>query len=360
MDSKSIADGIVKALLILIGFVLVLFFLHKIKPVLIYLVIAAVISLIARPGIRFLKKKLNFPNLLAVFVIMGVFVFFLVGMTRMFIPLFLKQGENLSLLNTTEFKNDIERLLNEINSYFFNKGIDIFEQFKIFDLLSNIKDIPNLLNTLIEGIGSVSIAVFSVIFISFFLIKDNLLIHKNLLLLIPNTKEKRVAKSLNTIKELLSRYFIGLLFQITILFTIYTGILLVFGIENAIIIAFLCAILNLIPFIGPLIGGLLMFVLTMTENIGLNFQTEILPTTLYVMTGYFMAQLIDNLISQPLIFSKSVKSHPLEIFLIISLGGLLFGVVGMIIAVPTYTVIKVILKEFFSDNKIVKSLTKDI
>ena len=103
-----------------------------------------------------------------------------------------------------------------------------------------------------------------------------------------------------------------------------------------------------------------MFVLSMTSNIGLDFQSEILSTSLWIMFWYLMAQLIDNFISQPLIFSKTTKSHPLEIFLIIIIGGLLYGVVGMITAVPLYTALKVILKEFLSDNKIVKSITKDI
>jgi predicted PurR-regulated permease PerM len=103
-----------------------------------------------------------------------------------------------------------------------------------------------------------------------------------------------------------------------------------------------------------------MFVLSMISNIGLDFQTEILSTSLWIMFWYLMAQLIDNFASQPLIFSKTTKSHPLEIFLTIIIGGLLFGVIGMITAVPIYTALKVILKEFLSDNKIVKSLTKNI
>ena len=103
-----------------------------------------------------------------------------------------------------------------------------------------------------------------------------------------------------------------------------------------------------------------MFVLSMTSNLGQNFQTVILPTSLYVMIGYLITQLVDNFFSQPFIFSKTTKSHPLEIFLIIIIGGLLFGIVGMIVAVPSYTALKVILKAFLSDNKIVKSLTKNI
>jgi predicted PurR-regulated permease PerM len=78
------------------------------------------------------------------------------------------------------------------------------------------------------------------------------------------------------------------------------------------------------------------------------------------MIGYFIAQMIDNFISQPKIFSKATKAHPLEIFLVIIIGGLLFGVIGMVVAVPSYTALKVILKEFLSENKIVKSLTKDL
>ena len=98
----------------------------------------------------------------------------------------------------------------------------------------------------------------------------------------------------------------------------------------------------------------------MSSNLGLDFQTEILPTTIYVMIGYLIAQLIDNFLSQPLIFSNSVKSHPLEIFLVIMISGILFGVTGMVVAIPVYTAIKVILKAFLSENKIVKSLTKDL
>jgi len=107
-------------------------------------------------------------------------------------------------------------------------------------------------------------------------------------------------------------------------------------------------LLNLIPYIGPIIGGFIMLFLTMSSNLGQDFQTIILPTTIYVMIGYVFAQLIDNFLSQPLIFSNSVRSHPLEIFLVILISGVLFGVTGMIVAIPTYTAIKVILKAFLS------------
>ena len=172
--------------------------------------------------------------------------------------------------------------------------------------------------------------------------------------------EKRVDKSIEKIKNLLSRYFLGLVLQISILLVIYTIVLLIFGIKNAFIIAFLCSLLNLIPYIGPLIGGVLMMLLTMSSNIEFDFSKVILPKTSYVMIGFIVGQLVDNFLSQPLIFSNSVKSHPLEIFIVTLSAGVLVGPLGMIIAIPFYTAVKVVLKEFLSENKIVKSLTKDL
>ncbi|HRA73891.1 MAG TPA: AI-2E family transporter, partial [Flavobacterium sp.] len=137
-------------------------------------------------------------------------------------------------------------------------------------------------------------------------------------------------------------------------------VLLIFGIPNLIIIAFLCAVLNIVPYIGPLIASILAAVLTMLSNLGSDFQTVILPTTIYVLIGFWIVQVIDNNLSQPLIFSKSVSSHPLEIFLVILIAGFLSGILGMIIAVPLYTILKVIGKEFFPENTVIKLLTKNI
>ncbi len=360
MNSKTISNGILRALSVIIGVALLLFFLWKIQSVLVYIIIAGILSLIARPLILFLRRKLKFPNTLAVVVAMALFLGFLFSLIRMFIPLISQQGKNLSLLNINELTVKTEGIINQINDYFLQQNINILEQLKSLDLLANFKEIPNLLNSIIGTVGSLSVGLISVLFISFFLMKDSKILNKGLMALVPDNSESRFQKSFTTIKDLLSRYFIGLFLQITILFILYSIVLGIFGVQNAIVIAFLCALLNLIPYVGPMIGAVLIMFLTMSSHIGEDFQTEILPTTLYVMIGYFIAQMIDNFVSQPVIFSKSVKSHPLEIFLIIIIGGLLFGVIGMVVAVPTYTALKVILKEFLADNKIVKSLTKDL
>jgi predicted PurR-regulated permease PerM len=360
MNAKTISNGILRALAILAGLALLIYFLIKIQSVIVYIIIAGILSLISRPLILFLRKRLKFPNTIAVVFTMMVMLGLLTGLIVMFVPLVAEQGKSLSLLEVDKLQMNVQEIFKQITAYFSSKGIDVLGELKNVDFISKFKEIPNLLNAVLGTLGSLSVGLFSVLFISFFFMKDSHLLRNGFLVIIPDNTEERFSKSLETIKDLLSRYFIGLITQITILFVLYTIILLIFGIDNAVVIAFLCALLNLIPYVGPMIGAIIMFILSMTSNIGQDFQTEILPTTLYVMIGYLIAQLIDNFGSQPLIFSKTTKSHPLEIFLIIIIGGLLFGIMGMITAVPLYTALKVILKEFLADNKIVKSLTKDL
>ena len=362
MNSNTISNGILKAVAIILGIALLLYFLYQIQSVISYIAIAAVISLIGRPIVLFLEGRLKFTNTIAVIVSMVLLLGLFIGVIGLFIPLVMKQGQNLSLLNIEELQVSIENLYIEIINYFDLRKIDVEESIKDSDLMSKIDYslIPDFLNYIVSGLGSFSVGLFSVLFISFFFLKDSRLFESGILTFIPEGKESRWKNSSTKIKDLLSRYFVGLIFQILILFIIYTIGLLIVGVENAIVIAFLCALLNLIPYVGPLIGAFLMLLLTMTSNLGQSFSDVILPKSLWVLVVFGIGQLVDNFGSQPIIFSKSVKSHPLEIFLIILTTGILFGVIGLIIAVPAYTAIKVILKEFLSENKIVKKLTKDL
>lgn len=360
-NAKIIANGILRAVAVLVGIALALYFLYQIQAVIVYIIVAAVLSLIGRPIILFLRKKLKFPNTLAVVSTMLLMLGILLGIASLFIPLVIEQSKNLSLLEVDQLQIKVQNILQQVTIYFSSKGIDILKELEnTIRISSQFKAIPDIFNAIIAALGSLSVGLFSILFISFFFMKDRQLLKNGLLVLMYRKSEKKVSHSLDIINDLLSRYFIGLIFQISILFVIYTTVLLIFGISNAVVIACLCALLNLIPYIGPLIGAIVIFTLSMTSNIDLDFQTVILPKSLWILFFYGLAQLLDNFVSQPVIFSKTTKSHPLEIFLVIVIGGLLFGVLGMITAVPSYTAMKVIMKEFLSHNKIVKSLTKDI
>lgn len=362
MNSKTITNGILRAIVILLAIALVSYFLFKIQSVIVYIIVAAIISLIGRPLVLFLRRKLKFNNTVAVVVTMILFIGVFIGLVGLFIPLIAEQGQKLALLNTTDLEENVQNLYNQIINYFEFNNIDVEQSIKDSGLLSKIDFalIPDYLNKVVSGLGSFSIGLFSVLFITFFFLKDSKLFEEGIITFVPKDKETRSKRSFNKIKDLLSRYFGGLLLQILILFIIYTVVLLIFGIDNAIVIAFLCALLNLIPYVGPLVSAFLMILLSMSSNLGESFSDVILPKTSYVMIGFAIAQVVDNFFSQPIIFSKSVKSHPLEIFLIIIIAGILFGIVGMIIAVPTYTAIKVILKEFLSEYKVVKKLTRGL
>jgi predicted PurR-regulated permease PerM len=265
-------------------------------------------------------------------------------------------------LNVNNFEIKVNTLFDELSSYLSSYNIDFDNTLIDFNTLSkaSIETIPQILNSIGSILGSFTMGVLSVLFITFFFLRDSIKIEKWIILLFPTKVKKRANKSVIEIKTLLSRYFRGLIIQISILFIFYTILLLIFKVEDAVVIAFLCALLNLIPYIGPIIGLVLMTFLTMTSNLGLDFSSVIVPKTIYIGIGYIIAQIIDNFFSQPYIFSNSVKSHPLEIFIIILVGGFLFGISGMIIAIPMYTAIKVIGKVFYSENKFIKKLTKNI
>lgn len=359
MNPRIISQGILRAVGILSAILLLGYVLHSLSALISYVIIAAIISLMGRPISFFLQNRLKLSTTLAALMTMTFFVILLLGFFALFIPIITQQSENLSLLNIAEFEEKVRFLITEIAHQTQWDWRHWLSQQNLTESL-NLEALPDFINTVLGWLSNFTIGLFSVIFVSFFLLKDAQLLEKIVFVFLDNKTKPRVKSSLEKIKDLLSRYFLGLSLQISILLVIYTVVLLICGIPNAFIIAFLCALLNLIPYIGPLISGLLMLVLSLTANIDPNINAINFDKSIYVMIGFILGQLVDNFFSQPFIFSNSVKSHPLEIFLIIMIAGLLFGTLGLVFAIPLYTALKVIFKEFYADNKIVKSLTKDI
>lgn len=362
VTSKIIGNGILRAVFTVAIIYFVFHFLSLIQPVLIYLLIALLLTLIGTPILQFLKRRLKFNNLFATITTLFFFILIIAGFIMMFVPLIISQGQNLSLLNTASIETSIRTLMEQISVWLDSHGFDSEKLFKDSDLASrlNLDFIPNFLNYILGTLSSFGIGIASVLFITFFFLKDRAMFLRGAKRIMPPSQEGKILNSVEKTNKLLSRYFIGLLLQLFVVFILYLIVLLIFGIENALVIAFICAVLNIIPYIGPLIASVLAAALTMLSGLGSDFQSEILPTTLYILVGFWIVQVIDNNLSQPLIFSNSVNSHPLEIFLVILIAGFIFGIMGMVIAVPLYTMLKVIGKEFFPDNRIIKQLTKNI
>ena len=324
MNSNTIAQGILKAVGIIVGIVLLVLGLYKLQNIIIYIVIAAILALIGRPIIQFFKKRLRFKNTGATLIAIGIILASFAGIISLFVPLLISQGKNLASIDFQALNNNIHRFLDNLLHSLGLGRLDT-QVDNIPDLL-NMEDLSSMLNGFIGIISNIGIGLVSVLFITFFFMKDGDRILIALLSIFSPKRKRKLKTSIFKINNLLSRYFVGLMLQLTILFIIYTIVLLIFGVENAFIIALLCALLNLIPYIGPMIGFILMALLTMSSNLQNDFMTVSLPTTIYVLIGFIIGQFIDNFFSQPLIFSNSVKSTALEIFLITLICGTLFGI----------------------------------
>ena len=125
MNSKIIANGILRALAIIIGIALLLYFLYKIQSVIVYIAVAAVISLVGRPIVLFLRRRLKFKNTFAVIVTIVLFVGLFIGLIGLFIPLIAEQGQNLALLDIEQLQYNIQDLYNQVVAYFEFKNIDV-------------------------------------------------------------------------------------------------------------------------------------------------------------------------------------------------------------------------------------------
>jgi len=360
MNHNIISKGIFKGFFLVLLFLCLIYFVFTIRLVIGYICVSAIISLILRPFVNFLIKKLKFRKFFAVVTTISISIVTSIGFFSLFIPIFSKQIENLSLLDMNQLEIKIRNLIIEISKYISIYGEnwkDIILSQNLFSNL-NLKSIPIFFNGLLNLLSGFTIGFFSISFITFFFLIDENLLEKITLYLTNTKQELKLKKSFIKINYLLRRYFVGLIIQIIILFIIYSSLLYILEIQNALIISLIAALLNIIPYVGPFISGILIILLTMTSNIEMSFLEVLLPKTIYVFSGFIFGQLIDNFVSQPLIFSRSIKSHPLEIFIVILCFGYVFGILGLILAIPIYTSIKVIINEFFSKKDIIKIIEK--
>jgi len=365
MNYKQLSYGILRALGITALVCLALYFLWLIRSVFAYLAIAFVLAMIGRPLMNLMHGKLRIPNAIASITTISLFVVLLIGFVSLFISLVLNQPYRFigNFNHLDRFEDAVSNQLKLLSDSLGFLDIPFLKNY-LNDAVNkvNVKSFSGMFGNSITTLGMIMIDTFSVMFITFFFLKDRDLINKMIVAIAPYGEESRFESVLDKTKDLLSRYFIGLTLQILIMFTFYFIILLSFGINYAAVIALLCALLNPLPYIGPLLGGVIMASLSMSDlhSLGLDFRAEIVPTVIWIMFWYCLTHIWDNFVNQPLIYSRSVRSNPLEIFLVILIGGILFGVIGVAVAVPAYTVLRVVLKEFFSEYKIVQSITKNL
>lgn len=344
------------------------------KNVLIYIIVAFVVSLIGRPVMQLLRKikikgKTAPTWLLALLTIVLVIALLALLVTQI-IPLISNIIRDVSAMNTQSYfgSNPIDKLNDWMIATFPNLGqdFDIATLFlaKIRDLV-NFSNVSGIVGSVASAVTSTFVGLFSVMFISFFFLKDDTLFERIICALVPDRHEQTTTKTLADIKQLLSRYFVGLLIEMLGIAVIdFLGLWLIarLPVSYALGIAFIAGMLNVIPYVGPLIGEALGVVvgIVLKLGIGAGLDVNVWIFALIILAIMLTAQFIDNFVYQPIIYSTSIKAHPLEIFIVLLMAGTIGGTVGMLIAIPAYTVVRVVAIRFFYRFKAIQRLIPDL
>ena len=344
------------------------------RSVLVYILAAFVVSLLGHPLMELMRKiKIRGKQLpdallavITILVILGVLSF----TVTQIIPVVLHIVREASVMNTQNVPyNSIINQVNEgIRGLFpslgpkFNVVTALLEQIRS---VMSVTNVTSFLGSVASVTAGIVVGIFSIVFISFFFIKDDNLFCKIISALVPDSMEESVEKTLSEIVHLLSRYFLGLVVEVAgVILVDFLGLWLIarIGPQYALGIAFIAGVLNVIPYVGPLIGeviGVLLCVV-LKYGAGIGLGVPIWAFAIIVFGVMMLAQLIDNFVYQPLIYSTSIKSTPLEIFIVLLIAGKMGGTLGLLMGIPVYTVLRVIAARFFYKHKAVRRLMPDI
>ncbi|MCE7053557.1 AI-2E family transporter [Algoriphagus sp. AGSA1] len=326
-----------------------------------YLIISLILAALLRPLTNHLNDfhvlGQHVPRWLAVLLSYSAIVLLLVLLGFLFFPLINNQIIVLSDLDLNGIYEQIQipisrvegflirhELLDTNPGYLFGRmKSTMIDMIKGFDFTSFIGGVINITSSLFIGIMAIA-------FISFFLLLENGLLRRNLLNLIPNPYFELSVATFTKVEKLLSNYLSGLLLQMLAVFSLASFGLTIMSVEYALTIALFAAVANLIPYAGPLLGATFGIIVGVSSGTFEN-NTELNYLIIKILSVFALVQVTDNLLLQPMIFSKSVKAHPLEIFVVIFAGAKIAGVVGMILAIPVYTIFRVFIMEFYMGYK---------
>ena len=286
--AKSISSGILRSLAVIAGILILLWFVFQIQALILYIGIAAVISLISRPVLLFFRRYLKMGNGVASVLTLLLVILTVSALLRVFTPIIIEQSKRISNIDFDLVKSDLNELSIQAADYLGVQQIEIVEGIKRTEYVQNfnLEIIPSFIDIFFGNIGNFLVGLFAVLFISFFFLRDERLIPNIVTVFANKGREKRFLRVLNKTKELLSRYFLGLFKQISILTLCYSVLLLFLDINNAIAIAIICAFLNIVPYLGPIIAGALMMLVVLSNNLGADFSSELLPLLLINIVGY--------------------------------------------------------------------------
>lgn len=335
-----------------------------------YILIAWVLSMLGQPIMAFYQKYLRVGRfsagpISATLLTILSFYLILFGALLMFVPTIVTQARNLASV-------DYNALGEKWKGPFLNLDIQLHYigllrpgeslATKLQELLSDwFKPtfLGDFLGSFLTTAGSVVVTFASVTFILFFFLKEKNLFVNMLHTLLPTELEQKVQHVVEDSSAMLTRYFGGLAIQLAVFSVVLSILLWILGVSNALLIGVFGGLFNIIPYVGPIIGMVFGLFITTSSHLDLEFAL-LIPLLVKVAAAFMLTQLMDNNFTGPMIFSKSVQAHPLEIFLVTLVAAKLGGVIGMVIGIPTYTVLRVLARTFFSEFKVVQRLTQHL
>ncbi len=368
MFNKDLNRNIVLAVSILIAVALLNYF----REIVAYVLIAWVVSMLGQPMMRTLRKvrigkRYFLPPSVSAGLVLLFFVGVISGLVGIFVPLVVEQANNLSGLDVNAFVTGLKQPLSELTRLGHKFGFiapkeDVLQaaQHTFTKWISPIQ-ISNLLSTILLTASDTLVGTISVLFISYFFLRErNVMLTDFLANIVSENQEQGVREAVRDTATMLSRYFSGLLMQMVFVAFFLTLVLWIIGIQNALLIAIFAALINIVPYLGPMMACTFAIFITISSNLGLDFYAQVVPMMVKVVIAFSAMQLINDWIVQPLIFSNRVAAHPLEIFLVTLVGAKLGGIGGMILAIPTYTVARIVAREFFNQYRIVQKITSSL
>ena len=340
-----------------LGILLTIILLWNFPKIFIYIFISVFFSIIGNPIVHSISrikiKNKSIPKgLSAIIALLFIWLFF-AGILKFIIPFIFSFAKDLSNVNVNDFINNYKPLIDNLKATLVNFNIydntanfNTFLSDKLLHFI-NVANISNIVKIIFSLIGNIFIAIFSISFISFFFLKDENLFTNTLFLLVPKDYHKNFKHILLSVRKNLIRYFFGIIIEVMLVAILVTIGMLIVGFEfkYAIILGLIAGTLNIIPYIGPLLGALIGIIIALFLNINVSVFSDILSLFGFMGIVYLSVQLLDNIIFQPLIYSNSISAHPLEIFLVIMFAGSIGGILAMALAIPIYTVIRVVAKE---------------
>ena len=326
----------------------VLFLVWYFSSIVVYILISAVLAVMGNPLVKRLAalhiKGWKVPRWLAALVTLIVIWVVLATLCSLFVPLVFNKIYQLSNLDFAAVVQSIEEPIAQAQGYLHEFFAVPESTFSLSEALASalkqiidIESLNSVFSSIVNVVLSSVIAIFSITFITFFFLRDEGLFYAMVTAMFPERYHENITRALDSVTLLLARYGMKA--------------------ADAAFIGLVMGVMNVVPYAGPLIGGIVSVFVGIVTPIGgmtVGHTAFIIAGSLLILKG------IDDFVLQPTLYSERVKAHPLEIFLVILIAGSMAGILGMLLAIPSYTVLRVFAKEFFSQFRLVRKLTEKI